>query len=114
MAMERRRIDELRILLRGGIVVIPWSSREALLDQLRKVETLDDVRDAFLAVKTTQPVCLTGPQKAGLMNVITFWADTMKGGWEDLPEGIHELRHALFDDLHDVGIEEWRPSEDLS
>jgi hypothetical protein len=39
------------------------------------------------------------------MNVITFWADGLEGGWDDLPEGIHELRHALYDDLHDVGVE---------
>ena len=112
--MERRRIDEVRIALRGGIVVISGSSCEALLELLRKVETLDDVRDAFRAVGTTQAVRLTGPQKAGLMNVITFWADRMEGGWDDLPEGIHELRHGLYEDLHDVGTEEWRPSEDLS
>jgi hypothetical protein len=79
--MEQRRIHEVCISLRGGIVVIPWASRDALLEQLRKVGTLDDVREAFLAVKTTQPVCLTGRRKAGLMNVITFWADTMEGGW---------------------------------
>ncbi len=112
--MERRRIDEVRIALRGGNVVIPWGSREALLEQLRKVETLNDVRDAFRTVGTTQPVSLTAPQKAGLMNVITLWADRLERGWEDRPEGIHELRHALYDDLHDVGVEESRPSEDLS
>jgi hypothetical protein len=38
MAMERRRIDEMRILLRGGTVLVPWLSREALLERLGKVE----------------------------------------------------------------------------
>ena len=47
------------------------------------------------------------------MNVITFWADATDGGYDDLPEGIYDLRHALYDDLHDVGTEEWRPSEGL-
>ena len=111
--MERRRIDEVRIALRRGIVVIPWASRVALLERLRSVETMGDVCDAFRAVGTTQPVRLTAPQKAGLMNVITFWADATDRGYDDLPEGIYDLRHALYDDLHDVGTEEWRPSEGL-
>ena len=56
--MERWRIDEVRIALRRGVVVIPWSSREALLDRLRNLGTTDVV-DAFQAVGTTEPVRLT-------------------------------------------------------
>ena len=59
--MDRRRIDEVRIALRGGIVVIPSTSRDALLERLQLVETMGDIRDAFRAVGTTQPVLLTGP-----------------------------------------------------
>jgi hypothetical protein len=103
--MERRRIAEVRIALRRGIVSIPWSSRDALLERLRNLETMNDVRDAFRAVGTTRPVRLTGPQKAGLLNVITFWADQTDGGYDDLPEGIYDLRNALHDDLHHVGDE---------
>ena len=49
------------------------------------------------------PVVLTDPQKAVLLNVITFWADRTDGGYDELPEGIHNLRNALHDDLHHVG-----------
>jgi hypothetical protein len=89
----------VRIALRRGIVLIPCSSREALLERFRNLDSLNDVRDAFLAVGTTQPVRLTDPQKALLLNIITLWADQTDGGYGDLPEGIYDLRNALHDDL---------------
>ena len=102
--MERRQA-EVRIALRHGTVSIPWSSRDALLEQLRDQDSLSDVRDAFQAVGTTQPVRLTDPQKLGLRNVITFWANQMGGSYDNLPEGIYALRNALQDDLPHVGVE---------
>jgi hypothetical protein len=107
--MEGRRIDEVRIELRRGIVSIPWSSRDALLEQLQNRDSMNnvrEVRDAFLAAGTTRPVQLTDPQKLGLRNVITFWANEMGGSYDDLPEGIHALRNALQDDLRVVGVPE--------
>jgi hypothetical protein len=107
--MEGERIDEVRIELRRGIVSIPWSSRDALLEQLGKRDSMTEVRDvreAFLAVGTTGPVRLTDPQKLGLRNVITFWANRTGGSYDDLPEGIYDLRNALQGDLPHVGIEE--------
>ena len=102
--MERRRIDEVRISLRRGIVVIPRSSREVLLERLRNLGTMGVV-DAFQAVGTTQPVRLTHLQKALLLNAITFWASEMDDEYAGLPEGIYDLRNALHDDLHHVGVE---------
>jgi hypothetical protein len=106
--MEGRRIDEVRIELPAGLVSIPWSSREALLEQLQARGAIADVpelRHVFLAVGTSRPVCLTDPQKLALRKVITFWANEVGGSYHDLPEGIHELRNALHDDLHKVGVE---------
>lgn len=97
--------DEVRIALRRGIVSIPSSSRDALLEQLRDQDSMSDVRDAFEAVGTTQPVRLTDPQKLGLRNVITFWANQIGGSYDDLPEGIYALRNALQDDLPHVDVE---------
>jgi hypothetical protein len=100
--MEGRRIDEVQIELPGGIVSIPWSSREALLEQLQardSIADVPDVRDVFLAVGTSRPVVLTDPQKLALRKVIMFWANEVGGSYDDLPEGIHELRNALHVDL---------------
>ena len=71
---------------------------------------MSEVRDAFQSVETTHPVRLTDPQKLGLRNVITFWANKRGGSYDDLPEGIYDLRNALQDDLLDVGGVE--PSND--
>ena len=102
--MELRR-DDVRIALRRGIVSIPWSSRDALLEQLRAQDSMSYVRDAFRAGGTTEPVRLTDPQKLGLRNVITFWANQMGGSYDDLQEGIYALRNALQDDLPHVDVE---------
>jgi hypothetical protein len=108
--MERRSTDEVRIELRRGIVSIPASSRDALLEQLGSLDSMSEVRDAFQSVETTHPVRLTDPQKLGLRNVITFWANKRGGSYDDLPGGIYDLRNALQDDLLDVGGVE--PSND--
>jgi hypothetical protein len=100
--MEPQRNDKVRIELLRGTVSIPRSSRDALLEQLG--DSMDDVRDAFQAVETTQPVRLTDPQKLALRNVITFWANQKGGSYDDLPEGIYALRNALHDDLRVVGV----------
>jgi hypothetical protein len=101
-SIEGGRIDEVRIELRRGTVSIPWSSRDALLEQLASRDSMNDapeVRDAFLAAGTTRPVPLTGPQKLALRNVIAFWAVEKGGSFDDLPEGIHTLHGALQDEL---------------
>ena len=104
--MERRQ-TEVRIELRRGIVSIPWSSRDALLEQLANLDSMNEVRDAFEVVEDdATPVRLTDPQKLGLRNVITFWANRTGGSYDDLPEGIYDLRNALQGDLPHVGIEE--------
>jgi hypothetical protein len=103
--MQRRRVDEVRIALRRGIVAIPRSSREALLERFHDLRTMHDVHDAFRAGGTTQPVRLTEMQKALLLNVITFWASEMDDEYAGLPKGIYDLRCALHDDLHHVGVE---------
>ncbi len=100
--MEGPRIDEVRIELPDGTVSIPWSSRDALLEQLQTRDSIVDVpeaREAFEAVGTSRPVRLTDPQKLAVRKVITFWANEAGGSYEDLPEGIHDLRNALHVDL---------------
>jgi hypothetical protein len=98
--VEDRRTDEIRIELPSGIVSIPPSSRVALLEQLETRDSITDVpdlRDVFQAAGTSRPVRLTDPQRLALRKVITFWANEMGGSYDDLPEGIHDLRNALHD-----------------
>ena len=103
--MGTQGTDDVRIELRRGIVSIPTSSRDALLRQLGAAGSTSDLRDLFEAIGTTEPIRLTDPQKLGLRNAITFWANQIGGRYDDLPEGIYALRNALQDDLLDVGAE---------
>ena len=80
---------------------MPWSSREALLTELRPIEAMREVVLAFQAVGTSRPVRLTPEQKDDLQAVLTGWAQKTEGGVADLPDGIAELSNALQDDLRD-------------
>jgi len=103
--MEGRRIDEGRIELRRGIVSIPWPSRNALLEHLAQRNLLSDVRDAFEDAGTTRPVALTDPQRLALRNAIAHWTNELGGSYDDLPEGISDLHHALLEDRPHTQVE---------
>lgn len=91
----------MTVSLNRGEVGLPWESRTALLDEIRRVEFAKAIVDAFEAVGTSRPVTLTEGQKADLIDCIESWASQTPGGFEGLPEGMYELRNALHDDLHD-------------
>jgi hypothetical protein len=97
-----RSIHRVQIALSRGTFELPWSSREALLDELAHQDSMQDIRDAFQAVGTSRPVKLNQAQKMALTLVIEVWGGEVEGGLTGgLPEGIFELRNALLDDLHD-------------
>jgi hypothetical protein len=104
--MEGRPTGDVRIELRRGIVSIPPSSCDALVEELETRGSLNDVREMFLTAGATELVRLTDPQKRELRNVITFWAVGTGGSYDDLPDGIFALRNALQDDLRVVGFPE--------
>ena len=104
--MEGRPTGEVRIELRRGIVSIPPSSCDALVEELESRDSMSEVREMLLGAGTTQPVRLTDPQKRELRDVITFWAVEQGGSYDDLPDGILALRNALQDDLLVVGVPE--------
>jgi hypothetical protein len=56
----------------------------------------EDVRHRFEAVGTSQPVKFDAAGKWFLIAVLENWMNEL--GWQDLPEGIFELRNALTDD----------------
>ena len=103
--MEQGGADEVRIELRRGIVSIPSPSCDALLEQLGALDSMGQVREAIKDAGATEPVRLTDPQKLDLRNALTHWANRLGGSYDDLPEGLYELRNALQDDLFDVGVE---------
>ena len=93
-----RRIDTVTIALGHGDVVIPWTSREALLARL---DEHDAAWLAFQNAGTSAPVKLTSAQRMNLTHVIVEWAMAAPGGYDDLPKGIADLRNELRDDLPD-------------
>lgn len=106
MTETARRPDSVRIPQSRVTIELPWASRDALLEQIRHLDSLRDVRKAFEDVGTSRPVDLTQTQKGALIEVIEHWGGEVPGGLTDgLPDGIFELRNALHDDLHDARVE---------
>jgi len=97
------RIDQITIATGRDTLTVPWSSRVALLDELKRYETGHAIRDAFTAVGASSPVELTNEQKTELLRVIEVWGERTEGGMRGLPEAIFALRNALEGDLHDAG-----------
>jgi hypothetical protein len=93
--------ERVRIALSRGDVVIPWESRQALLKEIRHLESAGPIVAAFEAVGISRPVTLTLEQKGELIELIEFWATQTRFGLKGLPEGTFEFRNALHDDLHD-------------
>lgn len=96
------RLDQVTIPLSRETIELPWDSRTALLEQIKHLESCRPIRDAFDAVGATRPVELTPEQKGTLIEIINHWSTQVRGGYDSLPEGLGNLRHALHDDLHDL------------
>jgi hypothetical protein len=96
--MTASGIDRVTILgsRDATTVVIPWDSRQALLERLKVAGAAADVSAAIHAAATSGLVRLTKPEKRRLLEVVEGWL------WEvsrmGLPEGIFELRCALIDE----------------
>ena len=101
--MTERLNDRVRIPLSREEIRLPWDSRQALLDQMRHLDSARSTIAAFEAVGVSRPVTLTQEEKGLLIGVIRHWESQVSGGLTDgLPEVIFELRNALHDDLHDA------------
>jgi hypothetical protein len=88
-----------------------WDTRMRLLDEMRHLDSMRPVREAFEAFKAvgaSRPVRLTLDQKGGLLEVIEFWMNQV--GVDQLPEGVFDQRNALHDDLHDAMVLAGRPT----
>jgi hypothetical protein len=96
------RLDRVAISTSRGTIEIPWSSRDALLEQIKLEDAGQTIRFAFIAVGASRPVELKLEDAALLVQAIGRWM-RRAGGPSELPPGIYELRRALTDDLHDAG-----------
>jgi hypothetical protein len=97
---KQRRIDLVRVQLsRGKIVPLPWKSREALLKQLSSHESLLPLVDDLKGAGTSRPVVLTPEQEVPLMEAIDLWVHGNGDSRNELPDGVHELRDELTEDL---------------
>lgn len=77
--------------------MIPWASREALLEKIRHVDTAESIRDAFQGVGASTAVKLSRDDEANLVELLNSWSTEVSVA--KLPEGIWDLRDALVADL---------------
>ena len=97
----RGRLDIVNVAYSRGTVELPWASRDALLNQIKHLDSAKDVTDAFVAVGATRPVELSNDDAGLLLGVINHWASQTPGGYAGLPDGVWDLRNAVVDHLHD-------------
>ncbi len=88
------------IVTSRATIELSWKSREALLHEIRHLESARGIIHAFEAVGTSRPVPLTRQDEGLLLEVINEWSRGVTV--EGLPAGIWDLRCALADDLHDT------------
>jgi hypothetical protein len=93
--MEASRLDWVTIAgsRDATTVKIPWDSRDALLERLRREGDADPIIAAFRAVGTSAPVKLKPEAKRRLLDTCEAWL--VEATTEGLPPGIFELRNAL-------------------
>jgi hypothetical protein len=77
--------------------VLPWSSRDRLLHEIRNLDGAEAIRTAFDAVGASRPVPLGRDDQVLLYDAINAWANSVT--IEELPEGLWTLRNALADEL---------------
>jgi hypothetical protein len=70
-----------------------------LLKQLSSRESLLPLVADFEGAGTSRPVVLTPEQEIPLMEVIDLWVHGKRDSWKELPDGLHELRNELTEDL---------------
>lgn len=80
--------------------MLPWDSRDALLDHVAHLESAAGIRRAFMAVGASRPVELATEDRGQLIGILNEWSRTA-GGYDELPEGLWDLRCVLIDDAHD-------------
>jgi hypothetical protein len=98
--MHAKNIDTVTVTTSRDTVVVPWESRQRLLERLRwrLKPAAAEVVDAFERVGTSRKVTLTPEGEKLLAEEVEGWL--LEVGTTGLPAGIFELRKALIDEQH--------------
>ena len=93
-----RRIDQVTIELSRASVIIPWDSREQLLDRIRHDPAAEPVTKAFQGAGTTASVQLDPAGRTLILATIEQWIDDAT--LAELPDGLYDLRSELRNDVN--------------
>ena len=91
--------EPVQIVTSQATIELSWKSREALLHEIRHLESARGITGAFETVGTSRPVALTRHEEGLLFEAINQWSQGVTV--EGLPAGIWDLRCALAADLDD-------------
>jgi len=70
------RLDRVAITTTHATIVLPWSSRDRLLHEIRNLDGADAIRTAFDAVGASRPVPLGRDDQVLLYGAINAWANS--------------------------------------
>jgi hypothetical protein len=92
------RLDRVEVATRYGVDPISWTAREAILDELRHLESASDAVAAFQAVGASRPVEVDTSQKLAVLDAISVIANNA-GGYDKIEPELFALRNDLVDEL---------------
>ena len=93
------RLARVLIATSRGTLELPSKSRDALLDEIRHVDSAQGIRDTFAAVGASRPAKFNRADEGLIIAAINVWAKNV--GAQRLPAGIWGLRNALIDGARD-------------
>src|SRR5262249_39204185 len=88
-------LHRVLVAIPGGVVAIPWDSRDRLLEELRRRDDAQSAIAAFETVAASRPVELDVEDQVDVVEAIR--AMEAEGR---LPDGLDDLLAALADELH--------------
>ena len=94
------RFDRVHVATSRGTIEIPWSSRDALLERIAKVDVAQHIRDELAEVGASRPAHFNRVDVELLIEAIHAWSRHV--GAQKLPPGIWGLHNALADDLDEA------------
>jgi hypothetical protein len=93
------RLNRVEVATRYGTIEIPWTARDAILDELRGLGSARSTVEAFEAVGASRPVNLDRAGKAAVVDAIQMIAKRVPEGYGGLDPQLAHLRHSLVDEL---------------